>query len=48
MDEYPSASAAREAALIIEEIISYARESPTGSGFMISVNGKIEPIYSPE
>jgi PIN like domain len=35
-------------ALIIEEIINYARESPTGSGFMISVNGKVEPTYSPD
>ena len=33
--------------LIIGEVVSYASESPEGSGFMISVKGKIEPIYSP-
>ena len=34
-------------ALLVDEIVSLAERSPVGSGFLISVNGKIEPAYSP-
>jgi hypothetical protein len=33
-------------ALLIDEIVSLAERSAPGSGFLISVNGKIEPAYS--
>ena len=32
-------------ALILPEIIEHARRAPIGSGFLISINGRIEPAY---
>ena len=34
-------------ALILNEIIEHASRARAGSGFSISVNGKIEQVYSP-